>query len=160
MALSGYFDTNSYEGRFYRFEWSATQNQANNTSTIAWTLSALGYGGWVAERTVNLVAGGATRFYKTDRVQRYPGTVATGSFTITHDSAGNASFSATLQVAIYDSSITGAGSGSWALNRINRGIVYICTSYGWTQYQPYIYLASGWTLYQPYIYTSSGWNLY
>lgn len=160
MALSGYFDTNSYEGRYYRFEWSATQEINNNRSRIVWTLSALGYNGWVAERTVNLVAGGVTRYYKTDRVQRYPSAFASSDFYVQHDSAGNASFSATLQVAIYDSSITGAGSGSWSLNRINRGIVHICTSSGWTQYQPYICLTSGWTLHQPYICISSGWNLY
>ena len=160
MALSGYFNTNAYQDRYYIFSWTATQNQSTNTSTINWTITAAGYGGWVAERTVNLVAGGQTRFYKTNRVERYPGVVATGSFDVQHDSSGNASFSASLQVAIYDSSITGSGSGSWSLNQINRGIVYICTSSGWTAYQVYICTSSGWTPYQPYICTTQGWQPY
>ena len=60
MALSGSFNTNAYQDRYYIFSWTATQNQSTNTSTINWTITAAGYGGWVAERTVNLVAGGQT----------------------------------------------------------------------------------------------------
>lgn len=160
MALSGYFDTNAYQDRYYRFSWYATQNQSSNSSTVYWTIEALGYGGWVAERTVNLVAAGQTRYYKTNRVERYPGVVATGNFTLQHDSSGNASFSATLQVAIYDSSITGSGSGSWSLDPISRGIVHIVTTAGWTPYQVYIVTTAGWTQYAPYIVTTAGWTLY
>ena len=47
MALSGSFDTSGYEGRKWRFSWTATQNVANNTSTISWSVSAIGgSAGW------------------------------------------------------------------------------------------------------------------
>lgn len=158
MALSGSFNTNSCEGRYYTFSWSATQNQSTNKSKISWSLTAAGYQGWVAERTVNLVAAGATRYYKTDRVERTPGQFASGSFEITHNSSGDASFSASLQVAVYYSEITATGSGSWSLNRINRGIVYIYTGGQWVAHQCYVY-NGGWVQYAPYVY-NGGWVLY
>ena len=36
MALSGSFNTNAYKDRYLTFSWNATQNVANNTSTITW----------------------------------------------------------------------------------------------------------------------------
>lgn len=119
-SISGNFNTNTYEDRYYTFSWTASQSVANNTSTISWTLSAGGFSAWVAERTLTLVVAGETVYSKSARVERYPGVIATGTKVITHDSAGNASFSASIQAAVYTSSITCSGSGSFDLTPIPR----------------------------------------
>ena len=43
MATSGSFTTTSYEGRSLTFSWNRTStNIANNTSTIAWSVTGSG----------------------------------------------------------------------------------------------------------------------
>lgn len=121
MALSGSLSTSKYEGRYYTLEWSATQNVASNKSTISWTLKAVGGSvRWYAERTLKLVIAGTTRYTKTARVERYTGTIATGSFDLTHDSAGNKSFSASIEAAVYVSNVNCTGSKSFTLTQIPR----------------------------------------
>ena len=121
MALSGKVTSTSYSGRYYELNWTATQNVANNQSTVSWTLTAKGMGaGWIAERTVYVDIDGARQYSKTDRVERYDGTVATGSKTFTHDSAGKKSFSISIGAAVYASAVNVSGSGSFTLNQIPR----------------------------------------
>ena len=110
MALSGSIKTNGYEGRYYQVDWKATQSVSGNTSTISWTLKcAGGSSSWYAERTLKVVLAGSTVYSKTDRVQRYTGTIASGTKTITHDSSGAASFSISIQAAVYGSSVNCTG---------------------------------------------------
>lgn len=121
MALSGSFNTNGYsEGRYYTLAWTAVQNIANNTSTINWTLSCAGGLSWYAERTLRVVIDGQTVYSKTARVERYAGTIATGSLTVTHNSEGKRNFSASVEAAVYESHITCSGSRSFTLNDIPR----------------------------------------
>lgn len=121
MATSGSVSTGSYEGRYYTVSWTATQSSSANQSTISWTLSAVGgSSSWYAERTLNVVLGGSTVYSKTDRVERYAGTIATGTKTITHDSNGDASFSISIQAAVYVSSVNCTGSGTFTLTNIPR----------------------------------------
>lgn len=121
MATSGSFNTTSYDGRYYTLSWKATQSIENNTSTIAWTLTANGgNSGWYAERTVKVVIAGETVYSKTDRVTRYKGTVAIGSKTVSHDTYGEKSFTASVQAAVYTSSVNCTGSGSFDLDPIPR----------------------------------------
>ena len=121
MALSGSVNTSSYDGRYYQFSWTATQSAANNRSTISWELKALGGDdSWYAERTLKLVAAGSTLYSKTDRVERYTGTIKTGSFYIDHATDGTASFSVSLQVAVYVSSVNCTASKTFTLNKIAR----------------------------------------
>lgn len=42
MALSGSFTTSGYEGRCWKFSWTASQNVVANTSTISYTVEAIG----------------------------------------------------------------------------------------------------------------------
>lgn len=121
MALSGSVNTSGYDGRHYQLSWTATQNVANNQSTVSWTLKAVGGDdSWYAERTLKVVLAGSTVYSKTDRVQRYKGTVASGTKVITHDANGNASFSVSIQAAVYYSAVNCTGSGSFTLNNIPR----------------------------------------
>lgn len=121
MALSGSVNTSSYDGRYYRLSWSATQSVEDNKSTVSWTLEALGgSSSWYAERTLTVTIAGTSVYSKSARVERYKGTVASGSITVAHNSAGEASFSVSIQAAVYTSSVNCTGSGSFTLDTIPR----------------------------------------
>lgn len=125
MALSGSVSTNGCggegEGRYYTLSWSASQSIPNNTSTISWTLStAGGQSSWMTERTVYVDIDGERVFSKTDEVDRYRGTIATGTKTISHNSDGTRSFSVSLGAAIYYSDVRCTGSDSFTLDTIAR----------------------------------------
>lgn len=121
MALSGSVATNAGEySRYYRLNWTATQSIANNTSTISWTLTAAGGTGWVAERTVYVNIDGTSVYSKSNYVERYPGVVASGTKTLTHNSDGTRSFNISIGAAVYYTSVTCTGIGSPTLDTIAR----------------------------------------
>lgn len=121
MALSGSVATNAGEySRYYRLNWTATQSIENNTSTISWTLNAAGGTGWVAERTVYVNIDGTSVYSKSNYVERYPGVVASGTKTLTHNSDGTRSFDISIGAAVYYSSVTCTGVGSLTLDTIAR----------------------------------------
>lgn len=126
MALSGsltagYWYADNGQSRGYTLNWSATQSIANNQSTITWWVDTAGtYPYTVAERTLTVTLAGQTLISKTDRVMRGAGRVASGSFTVTHDSAGNLSISGSITAAVYTSAVNCSNSTSWSLNTIAR----------------------------------------
>jgi hypothetical protein len=122
MALSGSVNSTSYSGRYYTLAWTATQNIASNTSTISWTLSCSG--GKVnmyAERTLKVVINGKAVVDKTARVERYKGTISSGTTTIAHNTDGTKSFSVSISAAVYTSAVNCTGSKTFTLNQIPRG---------------------------------------
>ena len=121
MALSGSLNTNAYDGRYYQIRWTATQSIANNSSTINWTVSALGGGTrWFAERTLKVVIAGKTVINKEDRVERYDGEVASGSFTIAHAADGTKTIPVSIQAAVYTSTINCVASTTYTLDQIPK----------------------------------------
>lgn len=126
MATSGSMTTSSWSSssgqtRNYTLSWTAKQDVATNKSTITWTLSATGtYPYNVAERTLNVVIAGETVYSKTDRVMRGKGTVATGTKVITHGTDGKKSFSASIQAAVYYSTVNCTASKTFELTQIPR----------------------------------------
>ena len=121
MATSGSVSTNSYDGRYYKVSWTAEQSTATNKSTITWTLEALGgNSSWYADRTLKVVIGGEVVYSKTNRVERYKGTIKTGTVEISHNSDGTKSFSISIQAAVYDTPVNCTGSKSFALDTIAR----------------------------------------
>ena len=128
MALSGTVVTNSYDNtRYYKLEWTATQSAANNTSTISWTLSAVGGSGWYAERTLSVSIDGSTVYSKSNRVERTAGVITNGTKTITHNSNGSRSFTVSLNVAVYGTSINCTGSSTFTLDTIGRSSSILAT---------------------------------
>lgn len=124
MASNGSFNTSGYSGRYLTFTWNvASQSIANNQTTINWTLK--GAGGptntWYKSGNFQVVIDGAVVYSSATRINLYNGTVvASGSYTLTHDGAGNKSFSASAQAGIYTVAVNCSGSGSWALPQIPR----------------------------------------
>lgn len=124
MASSGSFNTTGYQGRYLTFSWSvSSQSVANNTTTIAWTLKGAGTASssWYRSGNFKVVINGSTVYSSSTRIQLYDGTlVASGNFTMTHDTAGNKTFSASAEAGIYTVAVNCSGSGSFTLPQIAR----------------------------------------
>ena len=124
MASSGSFNTTGYQGRYLTFAWSvSSQSVANNTTTITWTLKGAGnaQSNWYRAGNFKVVINGSTVYSSSTRIQLYDGTlVASGNFTMTHDTAGNKTFSASAEAGIYTVAVNCSGSGSFTLPQIAR----------------------------------------
>lgn len=126
MATSGSVSSNGYEGRYITFRWElVTQSSQNNTSTISWTLEGDGTGQVSRYKAGNFkVVIDGTTVYQTsedNRIWLYDGTVvASGNYTLTHDSTGNKSFTVSIQAGIYTYAVNCTGSGSFTLPTISR----------------------------------------
>lgn len=124
MASSGSFNTTGYQGRYLTFSWSvASQSIANNTTTISWTLKGAGnaQSNWYRAGNFKVVINGSTVYSSSTRIQLYNGTlVASGNFTMAHDTAGNKTFTASAEAGIYTVAVNCSGSGSFTLPQIAR----------------------------------------
>lgn len=124
MANSGSFNTTGYDGRYLTFAWSVkSQSVANNSTTISWTLKGAGNAGsnWYRSGNFKVVINGTTVYSSATRIQLYNGTlVASGDFTIQHNSNGTKNFSASAEAGIYTVAVNCKGSGTFTLPTINR----------------------------------------
>ena len=126
-TTSGSVNTDKWDGRYYKVSWTATQDVSTNKSTVSWTLKAVGGNeNWYAERTLSMkvtssnTLSGTTSYSKTSRVERYTGTVKTGTFTVTHDSNGDASFKISIEAAVFYTTVNCTGSKTFTLTNIPR----------------------------------------
>lgn len=130
MALSGTITTSKttaagsgYPGYIY-LTWSASQNAANNTSTISWSC----YGGsnydntsnWVMVGPVTVVINGTTVLSKTNRFEMKKGQLLGSGTTsaISHNSDGTKSVSISISAAVYTFAVNCTYSGSITLDTI------------------------------------------
>lgn len=123
MASSGSFNTNAYSNRYLTFSWSvASQSVANNQTTINWSLKGAGSAsGFYISGNFKVVIDGSTVYSSATRIDLYNGTtVASGTYTFTHNNAGAKSFSASAEAGIYTVAVNCRGSGSWDLPTIPR----------------------------------------
>lgn len=126
MASSGSFNTSGYEGRYLTFSWEETsQSIANNTTTISWTLKGAGTGesSWYKAGAFKVVIAGETVYStgESDRITLYNGTtVASGTYTFTHNSDGTKTFTASAQGGIYTYAVNCTGSKTFTLDTIAR----------------------------------------
>lgn len=125
MALSGTIATNHFSNStvdetWMDFNWSATQNKSDNYSTVSWEVRAKRVNSnWVKFYNVNLNINGDIRNLSG---QYYNDTViASGSFTVWHNSTGDGSFSMSMAANVYYSSGGSiSGSGTCWLDNIPR----------------------------------------
>jgi len=135
MATNGSFVTNEKEGRSLTFNWSiASQDIANNTSTINWKLVGSGsVGGYVYAGTFSVVINGSTVYSSATRIQVQIGSViASGTMAIPHNSDGSKHFSASVSAAVYDYAVNVWGSGSWDLTTIPRASSFTLSNSNFT----------------------------
>lgn len=125
MASSGSITTGTQQGRSITLSWTlSSQDVANNTSTIAWTLKGSGSAsGWVMAGGFKAVINGTTVYStSTDtRIQLYNGTVvASGTQKISHNSDGTKSFGLSCEAGVYSYAVSVSASGTHTLNTIPR----------------------------------------
>lgn len=124
MASSGSFSTSKYAVRYLTFNWSvASQSIDSNKTVINWNIK--GAGGdtysWYMAGNFKVVINGSVVYSSSSRIKLFNGTtVASGSFTIGHNSDGSKSFSASAEAGIYTYAVNCSGSGSWSLPTIAR----------------------------------------
>ena len=125
MALSGSVKTSTYGSMGLIFSWTATQNIANNTSTIKWTLKSFGRESTFYYKAGNfkVVIDGATAYSSSDRISLYGAgktQVASGSKTITHNADGTRTFNVSVEAGIYTVAVNCTGSATFTLDKIAR----------------------------------------
>lgn len=124
MASSGSFNTSGYDGRYLKFSWSVqSQSVANNSTKISWRLEGAGTGSasWYKAGNFKVVIDGSTVYSSSARINLYNGTlVASGTYTLSHNSSGAKSFSASAEAGIYTVAVNCRGSASFTLPTIAR----------------------------------------
>ena len=126
MALSGSCQTaawtsssdSSIQGRLV-FNWTAIQNQSNNTSTISWNIRASVTKGWIQFNALNVKINSTTVYSRdeSNHTNCYNGTqLASGTKVLTHNADGTCSFTVSIGAGIYSWAINKTGSGSFTLN--------------------------------------------
>ena len=124
MASSGSFNTSGYDGRYLKFSWSVqSQSVANNSTKISWRLEGAGTGSasWYKAGNFKVVIDGSTVYSSSTRINLYNGTlVASGTYTLTHNSSGAKSFTASAEAGIYTVAVNCTGSASFTLPTIAR----------------------------------------
>lgn len=133
MALSGKVTTGEYSNRSVTLNWSATQDIANNRSTISWNLKGSGsYSGWVRVSEVRIKINGSQVYYRdsSHHTDAYNGTqICSGLTTIGHNSDGSKSFNISVEAGIYQWAINKSGSGTFSLNTIPRASSISCGTF-------------------------------
>lgn len=123
MALSGSCSTGTWYGSNQHgslvFNWTATQNQAKNQSTISWNIKGSVSSGWIVYSELSVKINGTSVYYRdsSNHTNTYNGTqLASGTKTLTHAADGTCSFTVNIGAGIYSWSINETGSGSFTLN--------------------------------------------
>lgn len=127
---SGSLSTSSYNGRYLTFSWSvAGQDVGGNKTTINWSLYGDGPDyvedgvSWYYCRNVELKIDGSVVYSSGSDSPvelRSGATVASGSFTLSHQSDGTKAFGVNIQAAIYNWAVNCSGYTEWRLPDIAR----------------------------------------
>lgn len=131
MATSGSLNTSTWsdstDSRYLKFDWTATQSIAENKSTITWTLKSYGSGSstYVKGGPFQVVLNDNTSspIYKNStriNLLKTGNQIASGSFTINHNSSGSASFKIKVRAAIYTYDYNKSGEKTFTLDTIAR----------------------------------------
>lgn len=124
IASSGSFNTGGYEGRYLVFSWTEQdQNITNNTTKISWTLKGAGVAQatWYMAGNFKVTIAGETVYSSATRIQLKNGTtVASGTYTFTHNNDGTKTFTAYAEAGIYNYAVNCTGSQTFTLDTIAR----------------------------------------
>lgn len=118
--------TGAYDGRYLKLECEQTKkNSADNTSTIKWTLSAVGGNeNYYSTGPTKVIINGTT-VYSKSRVawddKTFPASTGSisGTLTVTHASDGTKQIKVELSTAVYTSTVSTVGR-TWTLDSIAR----------------------------------------
>ena len=117
--------SNSYDGRYLQLVCEQTsKSSANNTSTIKWTLSAVGGNEEYYSTGATKVIINGTTVYSESRVgwseKTFPAAKGSksGTLTVKHTADGTKSIKISLSTAIYTSTVT-EKEETWSLDKID-----------------------------------------
>lgn len=123
MALSGSCSTGTWYGQNTHgslvFNWTATQDQSKNQSTISWNIKGSVSSGHIVYSELSVKINGTSVYYRdaSNHTNTYNGTqLASGTKTLTHAADGTCSFTVNIGAGIYNWAINETGSGSFTLN--------------------------------------------
>lgn len=120
--LSGSVQTNSFQTRYLKVSWTATQSLANNSSTVSWTLSAHdGKSSIYYTEDCGVWINGSKVYTRDEQWACGRGTIASGSIVVPHNTDGTKTFTITVQAAVYEWTVNCTGSKSFTLDQIPRG---------------------------------------
>ena len=127
MATNGSFNTSGYQNRYLTFSWvEKSQSIEKNTTTISWTLKGGGSAsGFYYTQNVKVKIAGEVVFQHTKaqngQIKLYNGTtVASGTFTFTHDADGSKDFQVDVEAGIYVWEPNCSGTKKFTLDTIPR----------------------------------------
>lgn len=123
MATSGSITTNAYSNRSLTFSWSrVSYSIENNTTTISWTLKGSGsQSQWFMSGPFLVKINNVQQYYSSNRIQLSNGTtVASGTYTVQHDSVGWGAFTVYIEGAIYSYSVNVSASQQFVMETIPR----------------------------------------
>lgn len=123
MATSGSVTTNAYSNRSLTFSWSrVSYSIENNTTTISWTLKGSGsQSQWFMAAPFLVKINNVQQYYSANRIQLSNGTtVASGTYTVQHDSVGYGEFTVYIEGAIYSYSVNVSASQKFVMESIPR----------------------------------------
>lgn len=125
MALSGSCSTGTWYGSDTNgslvFNWTATQDQSKNQSTISWNIKGKVSYGWIVYSELSVKINGTSVYYRdsSNHTNTYNGTqLASGTKTLTHAADGTCSFTVSIGAGIHNWAINETGSGSFTLNAL------------------------------------------
>lgn len=135
MANTFTLKSKSYDGRYLELTLKQTKNVSANTSSISWTLTAVGGGSNYYSTGPTTAKIGSTQLcyyprksYSTHEFPAGPvGASKSGSVTVSHNADGSCVLPVSLSTAIYSSSLSTV-SGTWALDTIPRASAATATS--------------------------------
>lgn len=117
QVKSGALNTDSEEGRWLRFDWYVTKQDAEgNYTDIGWSLSGGGVSGYVSCCNFKVVIDGATVYEANGWVDVWLNqVVASGTKRIYHNDDGTKKFQASVNVSIYSSGDRSSGVKNFEL---------------------------------------------
>lgn len=125
MALSGSCQTGTWYGSNTNgslvFNWTATQDQSKNQSTISWNIKGKVSYGYIVYSELSVKINGTSVYYRdsSNHTNICNGTqLASGTKTLTHAADGTCSFTVNIGAGIYNWAINETGSGSFTLNAL------------------------------------------
>lgn len=125
MATNGIVITNTYEGnngnRYLEVAWEKIGiDVAAQTTTIKWTLTSRGtYTGYFMSAPFTVGIDSTTIYNSTERIKLYRNQeLASGEYTIKHNTDGTKTFTLAVSGAIYKSYVNVSGSGNFELDLV------------------------------------------
>lgn len=144
--------------------WSIlSQSASDNTSTISWKLESDGASGYRFDTgNISLVIDGTAAYSQQSKITIDGGGAwsTSGTLTVEHGDDGTKTLDITITAGIWAYTSTNCtGNGSFDLDPLARGLVYIDNGTGFEPYQVFIDNGAEWEMYALHIDNGSAWEM-